>query len=80
MSVEAATTAIRQANLTPIEHKILTGFVEDANSPDLAAREVLKRLSAGQDAHLSAEETLRALKDDWHKLVGTGRPLSLLPP
>ncbi len=76
---QEAIDAIRRAQLTPIEHKILVAFVEAAESPELAGNEVLRRLRAGQDEGCSPEETLRALKDDWHEIVATGTPLLLLP-
>lgn len=64
-NVEEATNAILQADLTPIEHKLLVGFIEHAVSPDVAACEVLKRVGSSCDAGLSVEEALRKFKEDW---------------
>ncbi|KFY23059.1 hypothetical protein V493_06131 [Pseudogymnoascus sp. VKM F-4281 (FW-2241)] len=65
-TVDSAISAIEAADLTAIEHKILVHFVTQAYEPNLAAREVLDRI---RDDDRPVEETLRVLKQDWHKLV-----------
>lgn len=61
-SVEVATNAILQANLTPIEHKRLVDFIEQAASPDVAACEVLRRIRCDADGPVTG--TLRDFKTD----------------
>ncbi|OBT62546.1 hypothetical protein VE03_07400 [Pseudogymnoascus sp. 23342-1-I1] len=65
-TVDTAISAIKTADLTAIEHKILVNFVKEAYEPSLAAREVLDRI---RDDGRPVEETLRVLKQDWHELV-----------
>lgn len=69
--VDKATSAIVAADLTPIEHQILVGFIKEAEAPDLAAREVLDRIRDGDDER-PVEEILRILKKDWYELVAVG--------
>ena len=73
-SAEEAINVILQAELTPIEHNVLVDFVQQAVSPDVAAREILKRVKARSDAAAgcSVEEALREFKSDWHRLVAAG--------
>jgi hypothetical protein len=71
-STKDATNAIRRTHLTPIEHKILVDFIEQAVTPAVAAREVLRRLRCSGPER-PAEEILRELKEDWRRLVATGR-------
>lgn len=73
MAVQAssgdARDLILQAKLTVIEHKILTSFIDDAESPESAASEVLRRVENNADCPV--EVTLRRLLADWHRLVAT---------
>lgn len=71
--VDKATSAIIAADLTPIEHRILVGFIKEAEEPTLAAQEVLDRIC--DDGRL-VEETLRVLKNDWHNLVAVSEYLN----
>lgn len=65
-TVDKATCSILAADLTPIEHQILVGFIKEAEDPDRAARKVLSRIC---DDARPTEETLRILKKDWYDLV-----------
>lgn len=70
--IEEATVAIETADLTPTEHQILLDFVREAYEPSLAAREVLHRI---RDDYRPVEDSLRALKEDWHELVAISENL-----
>jgi hypothetical protein len=71
VNIGRATNVVLQANLSPIEHKVLVGFIEQAVDPDLAACEVLERIK--RNASLPVEEVLRGFKKDWHRVVAMGR-------
>ncbi|EPE04000.1 serine threonine protein kinase [Ophiostoma piceae UAMH 11346] len=68
-SIEDARDAILQADLTLIQHKILNSFIEKAESPVLAAGEVLRRVRSNADRPV--EDVLRELLADWRRLVAT---------
>ena len=70
-NIEEATNAILQADLTPIEHKLLVDFIEKATSPDVAACEVLKRVKSGCNTGLSVEAALREFKKDWAVVIAS---------
>ena len=69
--INEATRAILTADLTPVEHRLLVDFVEQATDPVLAAHEILDRIRCSTDHPV--EETLRVFKNHWHRLVARGK-------
>ena len=65
--VETALKTITSAQLMPIEHLLLTDFIQSAVDPLCAARHVLQRI--GNYPGKSLEGALRELKADWRRLT-----------
>lgn len=61
-----ALSAIRSADLTPIEHLLLSEFVNQAVDTERAARYVLHWIESSCQ---TVEKALRSLKHDWKRLV-----------
>ena len=68
-SIADAQDAILKANITPIQHQILSSFIEKAEKPASAAGEVLRRVRSNADH--SVEDVLREFLVDWRRLVAT---------
>jgi hypothetical protein len=64
---EVTLDMIISAQLTPMEHLLLTGFVSEAVDSEYAARYVSRRVN--DNPGRKVEEILQDLKRDWKQLV-----------